>query len=220
MFAGRDISVTHMALSATRVMATCAMIGQAVGTAASVAFRHGGIMPADVRARHIAELQDTLEDDDCMLPFRWRKVNALTRAARTASENEPLRSGVDRWTSADKENGVWTDPGAKTIVYEWDSPQRISGARLVFDSVMKGTTKRMMKLEAEHTRVKMPEPLAKAFRIEARVGGEWKAVYEDGLNMLRLRKVAFGPVDADALRLVVTEAWGGGKAHVFAFDAR
>ena len=37
---------------------------------------------------------------------------------------------------------------------------------------------------------------------------------------LRLRKVAFNPVDADALRLVVTEAWGGGKAHVFSFDAR
>ena len=122
MFAGRDISVTHMALSATRVMATCATIGQAVGTAAAVSFRHGGVTPAEVRAKHIAELQATLEDDDCMLPFRWRKVNALTRAARTAPENEPLRSGVDRWTSAKKENGVWTDPGAETMVYEWNSP--------------------------------------------------------------------------------------------------
>ena len=85
---------------------------------------------------------------------------------------------------------------------------------------MKGTTKRMMKLEAEETRVKMPAPLAKAFRVDARVGGEWKTVYEDGLNILRLRKVAFDPVDADALRLVVTETWGSGKAHVFAFDAQ
>ena len=62
--------------------------------------------------------------------------------------------------------------------------------------------------------------LAKAFRIDARIGGEWKTVYADDLSILRLRKVSFGPVDADALRLVVTEAWGGGKAHVFAFDAR
>ena len=38
--------------------------------------------------------------------------------------------------------------------------------------------------------------------------------------LLQLRKVSFDPVDADALRLVVAEAWGGGKAHVFAFDAR
>ena len=220
MFAGRDISVTHMALSATRVMATCAIVGQAVGTAASVAFRHGGIPPAEVHSKHIAELQASLEDDDCMLPFRWRMVNDLTRAAKTAAENEPLRSGIDRWTSKETENGVWVEPGAETIYYEWDSPRRISGARIVFDSVMKGTTKRMMKLEAEETRVKMPDPLAKGFRIDARIGGEWKCVYRDDLNILRLRKVSFAQVEADALRLVVTEAWGGGKAHVFAFDAR
>ena len=220
MFAGRDISVTHMALSATRVMATCAMIGQAVGTAAAVSFRHGGIMPAQVRAKHIAELQADLEDDDCMLPFRWRKVNALTRSAKTMARNEPLRSGIDRWTSAETENGVWAEPGAETMVYEWDGPRRISGARIVFDSVMKGTTKRMMKLEAEKTRVKMPAPLAKAFRVDARVGGEWKTVFADNLNILRLRKIAFDPVDADAIRLVVEEAWGGGKAHVFALDVR
>jgi len=225
LFAGRDISVTHMALSATRVMATCATIGQAVGTAAAVSFRHGGVPPAEVRAKHIAELQATLEDDDCMLPFRWRKVSVLTRAARTAPENEPLRSGIDRWTSAKKENGVWTDPGAETMVYEWDSPQKLSGARLIFDSVMKGTSKRMMKLEAEHTRVKMPAPLAKRFRIDARVNGAWKTVFSDDLNILRLRKVSFAPVEADALRLVVTETWGQSydkpkpRAHVFAFDA-
>jgi len=173
-----------------------------------------------VRAKYIAELQADLEDDDCMLPFRWRKVNELTRSAKTAKENEPLRSGIDRWTSKDTENGVWVEPGAETVVYEWDSPQRLSGARMIFDSVMKGTTKRMMKLEAEHGRVKMPAPLAKRFRVEARIGGEWKTVYSDNLNILRLRKVSFAPVDADALRLVVTEAWGGGKAHVFAFDVR
>ena len=52
-------------------------------------------------------------------------------------------------------------------------------------------------------------------------GGELKTVYADPLNILRFRKIAFDPVDADALRLVVTEAWGGEdeKAHVFAFDA-
>ena len=39
MFAGRNISVTHTAMSSTRVMATCGAIGQAVGTAASIALR-------------------------------------------------------------------------------------------------------------------------------------------------------------------------------------
>ena len=39
LFAGRDISCTHVAMSATRVMATCGLCGQAVGTAAAIAAR-------------------------------------------------------------------------------------------------------------------------------------------------------------------------------------
>ena len=41
MFAGRDISATHMGLSATRVMATCALLGQATGPGAAVAIEKG-----------------------------------------------------------------------------------------------------------------------------------------------------------------------------------
>jgi predicted Co/Zn/Cd cation transporter (cation efflux family) len=41
LFAGRHISLTHAAMSAARVMATCAVVGQAVGTAAAIAVRHG-----------------------------------------------------------------------------------------------------------------------------------------------------------------------------------
>ena len=218
MFAGRDISVTHMALSATRVMATCAMLGQAVGTAAAIAVREKAD-PAAVRAKHLAELQATLEDDDQMLPFRWRKVSVLTAAAKTSSTNEVLRNGIDRaWGKAD--NGVWLAPGEESVVYEWEKPVRISGARIVFDSDFKERGKRMRKLEATTERKEMPKMLAKGFRVEARVGGAWRTVFEDAANWRRLRQLAFDPVEADALRLVVTETWGGKKARVFAMDAR
>ena len=218
MFAGRDISATHMGLTSTRVMGTCAALGQAVGTAAALLVKYG-IGPSQLRRERIAELQDMLEDDDCMLPYRWRKVSALTTAARCAENMAALRNGIDR-NYGGKDNGVWVAPNEERIVYSWDSPQRLSGARLVFDSEMTHRGKRMRKLEATTERVKMPKMMAKAFRMEARIGGTWKTVYEDSLNILRLRKVTFDPVDADALRLVVTETWGGGKAHVFAFDAR
>ena len=231
MFAGRDISATHMGLSATRVMATCAMLGQAVGTAAAIAVRERAT-PADVRRKHLAELQDTLEDDDQMLPYRWRKVSALTASAKVAPEHEALRNGIDRtWDKVD--NGVWLEivgspgrdapgtcpPCLEAAVYEWERPVRLSGARVVFDSDFKVRGKRMRKLEATQERVEMPKMLAKGFRIEVRTGGEWRTVFSDGANYRRLRKVTFDPVDATALRLVVTASWGGGKAHVFAFDA-
>ena len=229
MFAGRDISATHMGLSATRVMATCAMLGQAVGTAAAIAVREKAL-PADVRRRHLAELQDTLEDDDQMLPFRWRKVSALTASAKVAPELEVLRNGIDRmWNKVD--NGVWVVPtrGASAtagacpeplVMYEWKRPVRLSGARIVFDSEFKTRNKRMRKLEATQERKNLPKMLAKGFRVEVRVGGAWRTVAEDAANWRRLRQLAFDPVEADALRLVVTETWGGEKAHVFAFDAK
>ena len=76
----------------------------------------------------------------------------------------------------------------------------------------------------EFLRTKRSQPLTR-FRSDARVNGAWKTVFSDDLNILRLRKVSFAPVEADALRLVVTETWGQSydkpkpRAHIFAFDA-
>ena len=38
-FAGRNISMTHTAMSSMRVMATCGLLGQAVGTATAIAVK-------------------------------------------------------------------------------------------------------------------------------------------------------------------------------------
>lgn len=217
LFAGRNISCTHMALSATRVMGTCATLGQAVGTAAAIALKHQAT-PAEVRQKHLALLQDTLEDDDCMLPYRWRKVSGLTQRAVVAENLESLRNGIDR-TYDKQDHGIWCEVGAANLVYSWSTPQKVSGVRLVFDSDMRFANKRMLKLEAEHGRQVMPKMLAKGFRVEARVDGAWQTVYAEQLNLARLRKIAFAPVEADALRVVVTETWGKSKAHIYAFDA-
>lgn len=222
LFAGRNISATHMGLSSTRVMATCAIIGQAVGTAASIALREG-VTPAEVDRKYISELQSTLEDDDCMIPYRWRKVSELTVSARTDEKNRILRNGIDRdWVDENGgkiDNGVWL--GADDdVTYSWKKPVTVSGVRLVFDSEFIYRGKRMRKLEATMERKDMPKMLARTFRIEAcDKKGNWTTVYEDNENILRLRKVSFTPVEAKALRLTVS-AWGGEneKAHVFAFD--
>lgn len=216
MFAGRDISCSHMAFSATRVMATCALLGQAVGTAASVALDHG-VSPAEVRKSYIGELQDKLEDDDCLLPYRWRKVSELTMKARTDEANEPLRNGRDRvWDGED--NGVWVAPGDESVCYTWKKPVEISGARFIFDSDLKVRSKRMRKFEATTYRVEIPGMMTKSYRVEARVKGEWKTVFFEEDNYLRLRKISFEPLKADALRIVVTSTWGAPQAHIFAFD--
>lgn len=213
MFAGRDISCTHMGLSATRVMSTCALLGQAVGTAASIALRYGET-PSQLRLHHIGELQDTLEDDDCLLPYRWRKVSALNLSAKKAEPQ--MLNGIDRkWEG--KDNGVWKAPGEE-ILFEWKKPVTVSGARLIFDSDMKPYGKRMRKLEATTQRCQMPKMMAKGFRIEVLDGKQWRSVFEETDNILRYRKVNFSPVKTKAVRLVILSTWGAEQAHVFAFD--
>jgi hypothetical protein len=63
MMAGRNISVTHVALGSTRVMATCALTGQAAGTAAFLAKKHH-VSPREISQKHIDELKTLLYRED------------------------------------------------------------------------------------------------------------------------------------------------------------
>ena len=58
--AGRDISVTHIALGTTRLMRTHGMQGEVVGMAASVCKKHG-CLPRDVYAAHFGDLKSLME---------------------------------------------------------------------------------------------------------------------------------------------------------------
>jgi hypothetical protein len=66
MMAGRCISVSHAALGATRVMITCGLQGQAVGTAAGVCKRRG-TEPRGLLQGYLGELQQQLLKDGCYL---------------------------------------------------------------------------------------------------------------------------------------------------------
>ena len=54
--AGRNISVTHIALGSTRVMRTCGMIGEVVGMAASICTKRN-VLPRDIYTTYFADLQ-------------------------------------------------------------------------------------------------------------------------------------------------------------------
>jgi len=58
--AGRDISVSHEALGAVRVMRTCGMMGEVVGMAASLCKEHN-TTPRDIYERHLDELKQLME---------------------------------------------------------------------------------------------------------------------------------------------------------------
>ena len=95
MFAGRNISATHMAMSSTRVMATCSVMGQAAGTGAALAVKYG-CMPSDITVSHISKLQEMLLEDGCFIPGIKRKVKSTAQPELSEEEREILLNGWER----------------------------------------------------------------------------------------------------------------------------
>ncbi|AXH34505.1 FAD-dependent oxidoreductase [Humibacter sp. BT305] len=87
LFAGRDISASHVAFGSTRVMATCSTQGQAAGTAAALAARHG-LTPRELGRDRLALLQSTLLREDApLVGVRSDDPDDLVRSARLSASS-------------------------------------------------------------------------------------------------------------------------------------
>jgi hypothetical protein len=64
--AGRNISCSHVAFGSTRVMATCAVVGEAAGTAAAIATQRG-VSPRELATRHIDLVHRAMVRSDASL---------------------------------------------------------------------------------------------------------------------------------------------------------
>jgi hypothetical protein len=219
LFAGRNISVTHAALSSTRVMATCAIIGQAAGTAAALCIQNDCAPRELSSGEKLRELQSTLMNDDCWLPGLTRPISTLAQKATLSGEGdnlEALRDGLDR--DREHEGHAWKCEISRHAEYSWDKEVTIGGARLVFDSNL-ANEKRMpcsYPQKGEWTRV--PSTLVKAFRLETMNGEEhWETVFQECENYQRLVEVPL-KIKTRGLRLVIEETWGAKNARVFAFE--
>ena len=99
MFAGRNISATHIAFASTRVMATCSVMGQGVGTAAAYAARHK-LPPSTLAANATAieAIQHQLIEDDAFLigPINSDPRDLAKRAKVTASSEQSQGAAAQR----------------------------------------------------------------------------------------------------------------------------
>ncbi len=87
LFAGRNMSVTHIALGTVRVEATLSTAGQAAGTAAALCLQHG-VMPREFGQRYIGELQQRLLKDDQYIPELKNEDPAdLARGAKVTASS-------------------------------------------------------------------------------------------------------------------------------------
>jgi len=238
MFAGRNISATHVGMSSPRVMGTCGLLGQAAGTAAQIAVKHG-LTPRQAGQQKIAEIQAALMDDDCFLPGLKRELPPLSKKGKLTAEYgdcSALQNGVDRriWGAY---NGYFGKIN-KALTYSFPKPVKISQVRLVFDSDLdreftagnpdglNTSTVLFFPLSHNRTTFGFPTTIIRWYRIEALVGGEWKTIHETKDNHQRLVRI---PVDVttEAIRFIPLATYksdekgnhyGSATARLFAFD--
>jgi len=239
MFAGRNISASHVAFSSTRVMGTIGVIGQAAGTAAAIAVK-SGLLPREAAQQKIQQIQAALLEDDCFLPGLRRKPSALTQAAQLTCDYgdcSNLLNGLDRriWGN---DNGYFGKTN-KAITYTFHEPQLVGGVRLVFDSDLdreytEGNpdglhTSSVLFYPASHknTSFGFPKCLIKHYRIDLQnEAGQWETALEVTDNHQRFIKHPLNKT-ALAVRFVPlstyhsetkTEDYGSSTAHLFNFE--
>ena len=237
-FAGRNISMTHFAMSSMRVMATCALLGQAVGTAAALAARYG-LTPHGVYTQRLEELQDSLMDADCFLPAMTRPVSEVCRrSVLVDKKGTPVAGGETLKNGQDRPNIHYGTtscglslPNGEGVEYRFDAPTALESVHLTFDSDLDRTTLPGDKCEQDHStraNVRLDSPqfylpltLCKAFRLEAETADGVEVLLNVEQNALRAYHVEVGRADITALRLIPLENYGGtGETRVFSFDFR
>jgi hypothetical protein len=219
-FAGRNISATHTAMSSSRVMSTCSILGQAAGTAAALAVKHN-LSPRGVYENKISELQNQLMNDDCYLPWKKRTVGKLAcESVVSASSGDPVAviNGIDR--PVGKELNAWMASEGDYLEFKFNAPQNISGFRLVFDSNLNSKILNMPSYYPKSLKNFVPpETLVSDFRIDTLTpSGQWETAAEIKDNYQRFVKLNFKTCVTTAVRLRIDKTCGEKAINIFAAE--
>jgi len=224
VMAGRNISTTRLALGSTRIMGTCSVGGQAVGTAVSLMKKYN-CLPRDI-SEHIKELQQIILKDDGFIPgvLNEDETDIAKSSLVTASsfENgfnpENVINGISRPTET-LEN-AWHSLGmseeGEWLNFKFKEKKCVSRVQLTFDSGFKYPIKiTLSDNRRKMQRIGVPPELVKDFTVELFLCGEsvmTKNVYE---NVLRMRRVEFEPCLCDEVKISFHQTNGMDEVRVY-----
>lgn len=224
MMAGRDISASKMAFSSCRVMGTCAVGGQAVGTAAALAVKYG-CTPRQVGQQHIAQLQQLLLKNDCYIPGHANedpadlaRTAAVTVSSQTpGGEGEQVINGVSR--SVGEQSNCWISDGLDTpqsIALTLRQASPVHEVRLTFDTDLSHEIQPSLIRNVRDRQVKyLPLELVKSYRVELLREGAVVAEQAVAENWQRLNVLRFDGVVCDTVKVTVEQSYGCGQARIF-----
>ena len=225
MLAGRAISTSHMAFGSTRVMGTCAVVGQAVGTAAAMAIEKS-CMPNDLLP-HIKTLQLQLLRNDAYIPGvvndnsmdLAKKANITASSQENYHECQNLVNGISRtvhevsncWESKTLgKEGQWVD-------FSFENPISPKMIEFKFDSnLSKQLMLSMFKNGLEGQEKGIPKELVKDYEIQLYLGEKLVDIVRITDNYLRYRKhILTKNISIDRMRLHIHSTHGDDRARVF-----
>ncbi|NJB83559.1 FAD-dependent oxidoreductase [Wenyingzhuangia aestuarii] len=225
MFAGRNASLTHIALSSTRIQGTCALMGQAVGTAATICVNKG-ITPREVKNKHIKQLQEMLMRDDVYIPKvvakdskdLAKKASAIFGSSTKSGDAKNVINGISR--DIDGEINHWQSESVPaTFQMEWNNPIKLSKVEIKCDTNLhKNITMRKQPLSEFLKKsfiTTVPPELLKVLDLEVRINGSWVKVGEKDRNIARLIKFNFDQVKTTAIRINLKETYGHSTVKLF-----
>ncbi len=225
LFAGRNISQTHIALSSTRVMATCALMGQAAGTAAALCLKKN-VLPRELGKKYVDELQEQLIRDDVFIPNRpardgkdlARKANVIFASSTSSGRAELLTDGWSR--DFEGEIHHWQSDGLPAeIQMEWEKPIHLSVVELKCDTNLHRNI--MLRKDGRNDQLfcnTVPPEMVKSLELDVRLNGQWQTVGSIEKNRTRLIKFRFEPVKTSAIKIRLKETYG--HKHVKLFEIR
>ena len=207
LFAGRNISVTHAALSSSRVMATCSILGQAVGTAAALMVKSKTTTDTiDINA-----LQKALMEDDCLIPQKKRPVSQLSLSLKC--NNDIVRNGLDR-----DDLNKWVGKAGDYIEYRSDTAFEMQGIRIVFDSDLNRSYQNMpCIIKLKEDRFRLPKTLIKDFDIVVTAQDGTAEIYHYKNSHNRLLTLSISGTYT-CVRLVPLTTYGAETFNVFSFE--
>jgi hypothetical protein len=222
MFAGRNVSQTHIALSSSRIMATCALQGQAVGTAASICNKKK-VLPREVGKTYINELQEQLLRDDVFIPKRpandvndlAKKASLIFGSTTSSGDAKNLLNGISR--DIDGAINHWQSDGLSAeLQLEWELPISLSKVEIKCDTNVNRNI--MMRKDSKNDELygnSVPKEMLKALSVQGRVNGTWIDLGNITKNRTRLIKFNFEAIKTTAVRIIMTETYGAPNVKLF-----
>ncbi len=224
MMAGRDISASKMAMGSTRVMGTCAVGGQAVGTAAALCIKYD----CDPRGaqEHMRELQQMLLKDDAYIPgilnedpkdlARSAKVTATS--AREGCPPENVINGISR--DEDGHRNLWISGKGRTegemLTLHLADRQPVSEVHLTFDSNFHYPIKITLSRKRQaQQRIGVPPELIRDYTVTLWQGDKKAAEQTVTENVQRKNIVTFPTTECDRVTVMVHKTNGSNEAHIY-----